>query len=127
MDQATADLLEQYVKSGGQLNLGCRTGYKDKRGHCWYYGSVFHEQIANEILSRLPELTSPAKWLDLLEVVELAMRSNGAKKYYILLNYSEEAVTAHAQKLVRNLLDGSTVQGSIQLEGYDVLLLEDIE
>ncbi|MDR3336334.1 MAG: beta-galactosidase [Treponema sp.] len=32
--QETAALLEQYVKAGGTLVLGCRTGYKDSRGQC---------------------------------------------------------------------------------------------
>lgn len=31
----TAALLEEYVRSGGTVIFGCRTGYKDKRGHCY--------------------------------------------------------------------------------------------
>lgn len=29
-----ADLLEEYVKAGGTLVIGCRSGYKDINGHC---------------------------------------------------------------------------------------------
>ena len=31
----TAELLEQYVAAGGTVVFGCRTGYKDERGHCY--------------------------------------------------------------------------------------------
>lgn len=35
MSDETARLLDTYVQQGGKLVLGCRTGYKDKRGHCY--------------------------------------------------------------------------------------------
>ena len=34
MTQERADLLTAYVKAGGTLIIGCRTGYKDAQGHC---------------------------------------------------------------------------------------------
>lgn len=34
MDQCRADLLRAYVEEGGTLLIGCRSGYKDLRGHC---------------------------------------------------------------------------------------------
>jgi beta-galactosidase len=34
MTEKTARLLKDYVRQGGQLVFGCRTGYKDSRGHC---------------------------------------------------------------------------------------------
>jgi Beta-galactosidase len=34
IEQATSDLLEQYVNNGGILILGARTGYKDEFGRC---------------------------------------------------------------------------------------------
>jgi len=33
-DQHVAALLSDYVHQGGTLILGCRSGYKDRRGHC---------------------------------------------------------------------------------------------
>lgn len=35
MSDETARLLDSYVQQGGKLIFGCRTGYKDKRGHCY--------------------------------------------------------------------------------------------
>ncbi|WP_214630651.1 beta-galactosidase [Paenibacillus agaridevorans] len=35
MTDETAALLEQYVSEGGIVVFGCRTGYKDMRGHCY--------------------------------------------------------------------------------------------
>ncbi|MGI5989589.1 MAG: beta-galactosidase [Lachnospiraceae bacterium] len=34
MDEVRAALLETYVRGGGTLVLGCRSGYKDMNGHC---------------------------------------------------------------------------------------------
>lgn len=34
MTEETAALLKEYVSAGGRLVFGCRTGYKDSRGHC---------------------------------------------------------------------------------------------
>lgn len=34
LTQERADLLEAYVKAGGTLMIGCRTGYKDIQGRC---------------------------------------------------------------------------------------------
>lgn len=34
LSQAHATLLEQYVAAGGTVVFGCRSGYKDERGHC---------------------------------------------------------------------------------------------
>lgn len=34
MTPKRADLLEEYVKAGGTLVIGCRSGYKDVEGHC---------------------------------------------------------------------------------------------
>src|SRR5690606_7577453 len=35
MSKATAQLLEAYVVAGGHIVFGCRSGYKDQRGHCY--------------------------------------------------------------------------------------------
>lgn len=32
--EKTADILKDYVKNGGKLVVGCRTGYKDEHGRC---------------------------------------------------------------------------------------------
>lgn len=35
MSKSTAQLLEAYTVSGGHIVFGCRSGYKDHRGHCY--------------------------------------------------------------------------------------------
>jgi beta-galactosidase len=37
MSDATAQLLQSYVRQGGTLIFGCRTGYKDTSGHCYMH------------------------------------------------------------------------------------------
>jgi len=34
LTESTADLLNQFVRGGGRLIMGCRTGYKNANGHC---------------------------------------------------------------------------------------------
>ncbi len=34
LSDRTAELLSQYVRHGGQVVFGCRSGYKDESGHC---------------------------------------------------------------------------------------------
>jgi len=35
ISDAVASLLEAYVREGGTIVFGCRSGYKDERGHCY--------------------------------------------------------------------------------------------
>ena len=53
MTKERAALLEQYVKEGGTLVIGCRSGYKDENGHC--------------VMDRLPALLSEVTGTDIPE------------------------------------------------------------
>ncbi|MCL6459972.1 MAG: beta-galactosidase, partial [Gorillibacterium sp.] len=159
MRDETAALLEAYVRLGGKIIFGCRTGYKDERGQCymrpfpgaagdlcgitveeftmikgtrkptfmkwtgaeasetqaddfndilevvaptvevmasyssdyyagkpavtrnklglgevWYYGAVFNEDAANQIIDRLGLVSPVSEWLELPLQVELQIR-----------------------------------------------------
>jgi len=208
MTKATAQLLEAYVVSGGHIVFGCRSGYKDQRGHCfmlpfpgvlstlagitleeytvvkgtreavsivctgdqstsfatshfneiiepyastvdviavynddyykgkpaltrnafgkgtaWYYGSVFSEEIARYLLQQLDVVSTPAPWLELPEQVELSIRGNELAQYCFILNYSQQPAAITLHEPAYELLSGKTIDGQLELAGYDVLIL----
>lgn len=208
MTKATAHLLEAYVVSGGHIVFGCRSGYKDQRGHCymlpfpgvlstlagitleeytvvkgtreavsivctddqstsfatsyfneiiepyastvdviavynedyykgkpaltrnafgkgtaWYYGSVFSEEIARYLLQQLDVVSTPAPWLELPEQVELSIRGNELAQYCFILNYSQQPAAITLHEPAYELLSGKTIDGQLELAGYDVLIL----
>ncbi len=53
MTEERAAVLEEYVKAGGKLVMGCRTGYKDRNGRC--------------IMEKLPGLVSKLAGTDIPE------------------------------------------------------------
>lgn len=54
------------------------------KGEVWYYGAVFNEQAAAEIIN-LIDLQSPADWLELPEEVELQVRTGASSSYAFCL------------------------------------------
>ncbi|OMD55410.1 MULTISPECIES: beta-galactosidase [Paenibacillus] len=92
------------------------------KGEVWYYGAVFNEQAAAEIIN-LIDLQSPADWLELPEEVELQVRTGASSSYAFLLNYSETPVTIHLRETKTDLLSSTTLSGEVLLEGFGVLVL----
>ncbi|OMD67356.1 beta-galactosidase [Paenibacillus odorifer] len=92
------------------------------KGEVWYYGAVFNEQAAAEIIN-LIDLQSPVDWLELPEEVELQVRTGASSSYAFLLNYSETPVTIHLHETKTDLLSGTTLSGEVLLEGFGVLVL----
>lgn len=214
MRDETAALLEQYVREGGIVIFGCRTGYKDERGQCymrpfpgaaaglcgisveeftmvkgtrapvsmqwngddgqsggepvltgadafndvllpeadtveviasyasdyyagkpavtrnafgkgqaWYYGAVFNEASAGQIIDRLGLASPAADWLKLPMGVELAVREGENGPLHFLLNYGEEPATVSIGRTKTDLLTGRELSGEVTLEGFGVVVL----
>jgi len=208
MRDETAALLEQYTREGGIIVFGCRTGYKDERGHCymrpfpgaaaglcgisveeftmvkgtraatsmkwsggeealtgadsfndilfvesdsveviahyatdyyegkpavtknvfgegeaWYFGAVFNEASAGQIIERLGLVSPAAGWLTLPKEVELAIREDEAGPLHFLLNYSEQPAVLTLREAKTDLLTGKNLSGTVTLEGYGVVVL----
>ncbi|WP_150273781.1 beta-galactosidase [Paenibacillus tepidiphilus] len=92
-------------------------------GEVWYYGAVFNEAAARQIIS-LWGLRSPAAdWLELPPQVELQIRSSESASLTFLLNYSEEPAEILLKAPRTDALTGVELSGRYTLEGYGVLLL----
>ncbi|MEK3882784.1 beta-galactosidase [Paenibacillus sp. PL2-23] len=93
------------------------------QGEAWYYGAVFDEASAAQVISRIG-LQSPAEGiLELPPQVELAIREDAAGPLYFLLNYAEEPAEMTLREAKTDLLTGRKLQGTISLEGFGVLVL----
>ncbi|UQZ36605.1 beta-galactosidase [Paenibacillus sp. PK3_47] len=94
------------------------------KGEVWYYGAVFNEDAALQMI-RLLGLRSPAAdWLELPREVELQIREGGAASLAFLLNYSEEPAVIQLREQKTDLLTGNTLSGTFTMDGFGVLVLK---
>jgi beta-galactosidase len=96
-------------------------------GNAYYYGSVFTEATAAELIHKL-ELSSPAAgWASLPEGVELALRTHPetGRRCAFLLNYAHVPQAIEFHKPFRELLTQTEVdKGTVIMKPYDVYLIE---
>ena len=62
--------------------------------------------------------------LELPEGCELAVREKNGNQYFFVLNYKKEPVQIHVRHRMKNLYDGTDLQGWMQMEAYGTLVLE---
>ena len=93
-------------------------------GRVYYYGSVFTEQAAETFLRKLGVKTPYKELLELPEGCELAVREKNGNQYFFVLNYKKEPVQIHVRHRMKNLYDGTDLQGWMQMEAYGTLVLE---
>ncbi|MNI56644.1 Beta-galactosidase BgaA [compost metagenome] len=92
-------------------------------GEVWYYGAVFNEAAAQQVISLLGLSSPAAEWLELPEEVELLIRSSENESLAFLLNYSESPVDILLKAPKSDLLTGRQLSGKHTLEGFGVLVL----
>ncbi len=73
-------VLEQYVEKGGILVIGCRSGYKNRCGQAWYYGSAFTEEAAKIFLEKLGVAETYQDVVEAPPGCEIAVRRKGVRK-----------------------------------------------
>ncbi|MBO5486900.1 MAG: beta-galactosidase [Eubacterium sp.] len=99
------------------------------KGAGWYVGAAFAENTAN-LLIRLTGMESMSYYKEELvvpETVELAVRKGEGGIYLFLLNYENRPVEIAIQKgRFMNVLTGETEQDSVEIDGYNFLILQDI-
>jgi beta-galactosidase len=99
------------------------TKNKFGEGQAWYFGAVFNEASAAQIIDRLGLVSPAASWLTLPAEVELAIREDEAGPLHFLLNYSEQPTAIALSEAKTDLLTGNKLSGTVTLEGYGVLVL----
>lgn len=65
---------------------------------------------------------------DLPEGVTAQLRTDGVKEFIFVMNFSpcKQEVTLKDERVYKELLSGTTIEGSLHLEGYGVMVLENI-
>lgn len=97
------------------------------KGEVWYYGAVFNEQSALQIISSLGLRSPAAGWLELPAEVELQIRAGAGDNtsgLTFLLNYSEEQAVILLKEPKKDLLSGQTLSGTCTMDGFGVLVLQ---
>ncbi|MRN55141.1 beta-galactosidase [Paenibacillus monticola] len=93
------------------------------KGEVWYYGAVFNEDAAVQIINHLGLQSPAAAWLELPTDVELQIRESDSSSYTFLLNYSKEPMAILLKEEKRDLLTDQLIVGTHTLEGFGVLVL----
>ncbi len=100
MTEERAAVLEEYVKAGGKLVMGCRTGYKDRNGRC--------------IMEKLPGLVSKLTGTDIPEYSFVAP-DEGA----VYVDWEGECVEAAVfNDILAPIPDGAEVLGTYKSSYY---------
>ncbi|UOQ49954.1 beta-galactosidase [Gracilibacillus caseinilyticus] len=93
------------------------------KGSAYYFGGVFDFEVANAILEDL-NVTDYRNEFDLTDSVELAVRKKKDKTYYLLLNFVDSKQHVYLKRSMRDLISGKQLSGEIEIDGYDVFILE---
>lgn len=126
--RVTADTAEVKATYASDYYEGKPALVKNKsgKGSAYYYGSVFTEETAGAMIREL-DLASPvSERMELPEDIELAIRVHPStgKGFGFLLNYAHTPQTAVFRKPVKELLSNRTLEGTVQLNPYDVYIVE---
>jgi beta-galactosidase len=120
VESETAEVMATYT-SAYYAGAPALTRNRYGEGWAWYFGSAYTEETVNGILDRTSGLVSPATdWVELPKQVELAIRGD----VVFLLNYSNESVTLNFLQAAINVLNGSHLDGNVELESYGVIVLQ---
>jgi beta-galactosidase len=100
------------------------TRRKTGQGEVWYYGAAYSEVVVDEIIDIIGLQSPVSDWLDIPEEVEMGIRSSGDTDYVFLLNYSDQPVSIVLKKEVLELLSGESLNNTVLMPPYGVLILK---
>lgn len=95
------------------------------KGEVWYYGAVFNEASAGQMIANLGLVSPVASWLKLPQQVELQVRTGNEADTALtfLLNYKEAPTTFTLLEEKTDLLTGERLHGEVELPSYGVMVL----
>ncbi|OCT12835.1 beta-galactosidase [Paenibacillus pectinilyticus] len=95
-------------------------------GNAYYYGSAFTEEAAGALIAELGLVSPAAKWAELPEDVELAIRVQEGtdKRYAILMNYGHEERMITFLTPKRDMLTDTDLHGLVMMKAFDVYVIE---
>lgn len=101
------------------------TEHKYGKGKAVYYASFFNYESAPVLLKKYTrELGLKPFFKNLPDCVEVTCREKDGDEYFFLLNHSKYPVTIDLEEKMFNMFTSKNLKGSVNLNGYDVLLLK---
>jgi beta-galactosidase len=93
------------------------------QGRVIHFGSFFTPQNATALLDALAIHDPFAAWAEIPADVQAVPRSNGAERFYFLLNFTNRPQPVTFKKSAFDLLDGQRLQGQSEIPPYGVRLV----
>jgi beta-galactosidase len=93
------------------------------KGRAIYVGAMGDGQLYDALAKWLLERTNMQSEFTMPLGVEVTQRTRGDKKLHFILNHTNSPQTIHLEGRYNNLLDRMQLQGDVQLESFDVLIL----
>ncbi|WP_026503589.1 beta-galactosidase [Butyrivibrio sp. NC3005] len=93
------------------------------RGKVFSYGSTFSEDTMSEIYKMLSVYNPYSEYIELPNSCELAVRSDGIRTYFIILNYDKTKCEITFKKEVEDMLQGGMTKGKYYLPAYGIAVV----
>jgi beta-galactosidase len=92
-------------------------------GRAIYIGAVGDQQLYDLIANWLLEVTGLQNTFSASADIEITQRIHGDKSLYFILNHNNTSQTIHLENSYMNLLNRTQLEGDVQLNPFDVLIL----
>jgi beta-galactosidase len=120
--QGNAIMLGTYASDFFQ-GQGALAKHQFGKGTCYYWGSLFTEEVSSVFLSKL-HLDDPyASIFTLPKSCEITLREKGNMLYFFLLNYKEETASVTVRQPMLDLVEKKEVVGELDIDPYGVKVL----
>ena len=110
-----------YAGEGALLRRRCG------KGTVYLLGTVFTEELARALLEESHVADPEKETLVLPECCELAVREKNGRKYYFVLNYSDDCAAIELKHPLYSMFDEKKVEKEMLLEPFGTAVLKDEE
>ena len=93
-------------------------------GRAIYIGAVGDGQLYDVLAKWLLDTTGIQDTFNMPSGVEVTQRTRASKKLHFVLNHNNDPQTVYLENHFTNLLSGNSLHGDVQLDPFDVLILE---
>jgi beta-galactosidase len=93
-------------------------------GRAVYIGALGDGQLYDVLANWLLDPTSIQNTFTIPPGVEVSQRTQGDKTLHFVLNHKDTPQTIHLENHFTNLLSRQPFEGDVQLQPFDVLILE---
>ncbi len=90
------------------------------KGAAYYFGGAFSMEAAGTFLKKLGVAEAYGDMVEVPECCELAVRTDGERRFLFILNYAAQEVRLNLKKPMTDLWSGETESGETALDRYGV-------